>query len=63
MSTETPHAAWHDFGEPDDFPDGAAWLVVADGLPVAVFRQGEELFALYDLCSKRTGMRTATSAR
>ena len=43
--------AWHDVGEPDDFPDGAAWPVAAAGLPVAVFRQGEELFALYDLCS------------
>ena len=52
MSTENlSHAAWHDIGEPDDFPDGAAWPVVAVGLPIAVFRQGEELFALYDLCT------------
>ena len=44
-------AAWHDVGEPDDFPDGAVWPVVAGGQPIAVFRVGEELFALHDLCT------------
>ena len=44
-------AGWHDVGEPEDFPDGAVWPVVVDGLPVAVFRDGEGLFALYDLCT------------
>jgi nitrite reductase/ring-hydroxylating ferredoxin subunit len=47
----TGAAAWHDVGEPEDFPDGAVWPVVVDGLPVAVFRDGEGLFALYDLCT------------
>ena len=41
--------SWHDVGEPDDFPDGAVWPVVAGGVPVAVFRQGEGLYALHDL--------------
>ena len=49
--TETAAGAWHDVGEPDDFPDGAVWPVVVDGLPVAVFRDGEGLYALYDLCT------------
>lgn len=44
-------AAWHDVGEPDDFPDGAVWPVVVGGLPVAVFREVEGLYALYDLCT------------
>jgi nitrite reductase/ring-hydroxylating ferredoxin subunit len=42
---------WHDVGEPDDFPDGAVWPVIAAGTPVAVFRQGEALHALHDLCT------------
>jgi len=44
-------AAWHDVGVPDDFPDNGSWPVVAGGMEVAVFRLGEELFALRDLCS------------
>jgi len=43
--------SWHDVGAPDDFPDGAVWPVRAGGVDVAVFRLGEELFALRDLCS------------
>ena len=43
--------AWHDVGEPDDFPDGAVWPVVAGGMAIAVFRQGEALHALHDLCT------------
>ena len=42
---------WHDVGEFDDFPDGAAWPVLANGTEVAVFRLGDELFALHDLCT------------
>jgi anthranilate 1,2-dioxygenase ferredoxin subunit len=42
---------WCDVGESDDFPDGAAWPVLANGVDIAVFRQGEELFALRDLCT------------
>jgi len=44
-------AAWHDVGEPDDFPDGMAWPVVAGGVAIAVFRQGGQLHALNDLCT------------
>lgn len=42
---------WHDVGAPDDFPDGAVWPVQAGGQDVAVFRLGEELFALHDQCT------------
>ena len=42
---------WHDVGEPDDFPDGAVWPVIASGTHIAVFRQGEHLHALHDLCT------------
>jgi anthranilate 1,2-dioxygenase ferredoxin subunit len=42
---------WYDIGEPDDFPDGAVKPVVADGMDVAVIRQGDALFALHDLCT------------
>ena len=42
---------WHDVGEPEDFPDGAIWPVIAAGMPIAVFRQGEALHALHDLCT------------
>jgi len=42
---------WHDVGEPDDFPDGAAWPVVADGVAIVVIRQGETLHALHDKCT------------
>lgn len=42
---------WHDVGEPDDFSDDAGWPVVAGGRPIAIFRQGEEIFALHDLCT------------
>ncbi|NMG36989.1 Rieske 2Fe-2S domain-containing protein [Azoarcus sp. TTM-91] len=44
-------ATWHDVGVPDDFPDNGSWPVVAGGMEVAVFRLGDELFALRDLCS------------
>ena len=29
MSTTTEATQWHDVGEPDDFPDGAVWPVIA----------------------------------
>ena len=43
--------SWHDVGAPDDFPDGAVWPVRAGGVEVAVFRLGDELFALHDQCT------------
>lgn len=48
---ESPEADWHDIGEPSEFPDGAAWPVVVNGVEIAVFREGAELFALRDLCT------------
>lgn len=42
---------WHDAGEPDDYPDGAAWPLVLAGTPVAMFRNGADLHALHDLCT------------
>lgn len=44
-------AAWHDVGEPEDFPENAAWPVVAGGIEIAVFRHGNILYALRDLCT------------
>jgi anthranilate 1,2-dioxygenase ferredoxin subunit len=42
---------WHAVGSTDDFPDGDLWPVVADGLPIIVYREGEAFYALYDQCS------------
>jgi NAD(P)H-flavin reductase/nitrite reductase/ring-hydroxylating ferredoxin subunit len=42
---------WHDIGTADDFNEGEALAVIAGGQPVAVFRLGEDLFALRDLCT------------
>jgi nitrite reductase/ring-hydroxylating ferredoxin subunit len=42
---------WHDVGDPADFPDGDVAAVVADGIDIAVFRCGDELFALKDKCT------------
>lgn len=50
-TTTTTTTDWHDVGEPDDFPDGAVWPVVAGGTPIAMFRLGESLHALHDLCT------------
>ncbi len=48
---EFQSTTWHDVGAPDDFPDGAVWPVRAGNHEVAVFRLGDELFALRDQCS------------
>ncbi len=42
---------WFDVGNADDFVDGEVAPAMAGGQPVAVFRLGEELFALKDLCT------------
>jgi len=42
---------WFDVGNADDFADGEVAAAMAGGQPVAVFRLGEELFALKDLCT------------
>jgi anthranilate 1,2-dioxygenase ferredoxin component len=42
---------WHAVGSADDFVEGEPAAVVAGQKPVVVFRLGEELFALHDLCT------------
>lgn len=42
---------WHDVGETDDFPDQQPWPVVVQGVPIAMIRDGEEIFALHDMCT------------
>jgi anthranilate 1,2-dioxygenase ferredoxin subunit len=42
---------WHDVGAAADFSDEAPVAAVAGGHPLAVFRLGDELFALRDKCS------------
>ncbi|AIY39300.1 2-polyprenylphenol hydroxylase and related flavodoxin oxidoreductases / CDP-6-deoxy-delta-3,4-glucoseen reductase-like [Collimonas arenae] len=44
-------SAWHDIGTAEDFNEDEPVAVIAGGQPVAVFRLGEELFALRDLCT------------
>jgi anthranilate 1,2-dioxygenase ferredoxin subunit len=43
--------AWHVIGTLDDFTEGEPAAVVANDKPVAVFRIGDEVFALHDLCT------------
>lgn len=42
---------WHDVGAPDQFPEDAGTPVQAGGVAIAMFRLGDELFALRDLCT------------
>lgn len=49
--SETGTPAWHDVGEPADFAEDLGHPVVAAGIAIAVFRIGDDLFALRDLCS------------
>ncbi|MBU9598003.1 anthranilate 1,2-dioxygenase ferredoxin subunit AndAb [Burkholderia multivorans] len=43
--------AWQVIGKLDDFTEGEPAAVVAGDKPVAVFRIGDEVFALHDLCT------------
>ena len=43
--------AWFPVGALDDFEEGEPVAVVAGNKPIAVFRLGEEIFALHDLCT------------
>src|SRR4051812_30738631 len=45
---------WHDIGTPEDFVEDEPKATVAGGVAVAVFRVGEEIFALRDLCTHAT---------
>lgn len=42
---------WHVVGATDDFTEDEPVAVVAANKPIAMFRLGEELFALHDLCT------------
>jgi anthranilate 1,2-dioxygenase ferredoxin subunit len=42
---------WFDVGTPDEFEEGEPRGVSVGNKPLAVFRLGEELFALHDLCT------------
>jgi anthranilate 1,2-dioxygenase ferredoxin subunit len=43
--------AWHTVGALDDFEEGEPVAVVAGNKPIAVFRLGDDVFALHDLCT------------
>jgi len=42
---------WHDVGGTDEFIEEEPRAVEAAGISIAVFRVGDELFALHDLCT------------
>jgi nitrite reductase/ring-hydroxylating ferredoxin subunit len=50
-----PAAGWLPIGDPASIPDGRARLVVAGGERVAVFRDGQRLFALSGVCQHQNG--------
>lgn len=41
---------WHDVCALDDIPADRGWPVVVEGEPIAVFRQGDKLYALANVC-------------
>ncbi len=46
---------WHDVAALGDIPEDGGLAVEIDGRSVAIFRQGENLFALEDTCPHRGG--------
>ena len=44
-------SVWQDVGAADEFAEDDPRAVIVDGEQVAVFRVGDELFALHDLCT------------
>lgn len=42
---------WQTIGMLDDFSEGEPVAMVAGNRPVAIFRLGDEVFGLHDLCS------------
>jgi len=45
---------WHDVGPAGNFAEDEPKGVVAAGVSVAVFRVGDELYALHDMCTHAT---------
>lgn len=52
--TEATLAEWHPLGTLDEFSEDEPAARVAGQKPIAVFRIGDELFAMHDLCSHAT---------
>ncbi|AGK51326.1 naphthalene 1,2-dioxygenase system ferredoxin subunit [Burkholderia thailandensis MSMB121] len=50
MSQETV-AAWHPLGALDEFSEGEPAARAVGNRPIAVFRLGDDVFALHDLCT------------
>lgn len=48
--TEATLAEWHPLGAFDEFSEDEPAARVAGQKPIAVFRIGDELFAMHDLC-------------
>ncbi|BAX62493.1 MULTISPECIES: anthranilate 1,2-dioxygenase ferredoxin subunit AndAb [Burkholderia] len=49
--TEATLAEWHPLGAYDEFSEDEPAARVAGQKPIAVFRIGDELFAMHDLCT------------
>ncbi|KWE89606.1 Rieske (2Fe-2S) protein [Burkholderia ubonensis] len=49
--TEATLTEWHPLGAIDEFSEDAPAARVAGQKPIAVFRIGDELFAMHDLCT------------
>lgn len=48
-------AGWIDVGPPSDIPDSRARIVTASGERIAVFRDGDRVFATSNLCQHQNG--------
>ncbi len=51
MSESIPAGQWHPVMDADALGDGEVAAATVADTPLAVFRLGEEVFALHDLCS------------
>ncbi|MDA0572879.1 anthranilate 1,2-dioxygenase ferredoxin subunit AndAb [Burkholderia gladioli] len=49
--TEDTLDTWHALGALDEFSEDEPAARVVGGKPIAIFRLGDELFALHDLCT------------
>lgn len=48
--------AWHGIGRLDEFVEDEPRGIQIQGVPIAVFRVGAEIFALHDLCTHQTAL-------
>ncbi len=49
-------SAWHGIGKLDEFVEDEPRSIQVEGVPIAVFRVGAEIFALHDLCTHQTAL-------